>query len=395
MLDFSGRRPRARAVQAGLIVLIVLTGAWLRIEGLADESVWHDEAHSALMARLDAFQIVRASATTDNHPPLYYLILHWFTQLAGADSETWLRAPSVAFGILGILCTFLVAKELGGRVSGLWAAALLAVSAFHIQHSREARMYSLLYAAATLNMYLFLKLRTGNSMSAALWIGCTLATLFAHNVGLFVVLAQHICWAVLRVAAPDTVPTFRKWLTLNVVVAFAAAPWAWVIVLQRRRMDGRFWVAPPYLSQPVDVLARLAGSFTLLVLLASACVCTHCHGHPQVTAGHSPDACCRCSTDPARLGRRSAPSAVARVLRLRAHLYAADSDPVRRTLTDCSGARVSCPALPSRPHHRCCCTCHVGPIGLAAHARAQQGGLARRRRLHRTPIEPRRFDSDP
>jgi hypothetical protein len=73
--------------------------------------------------------------------------------------------------------------------------------------------------------------------------------------------------------APATVQPLRKWLYLNLAVAVAATPWAWVVVQQRDRMGGVFWISPPYLSQPIDILAQLAGSFLLLViLLALACI---------------------------------------------------------------------------------------------------------------------------
>jgi uncharacterized membrane protein len=225
------------------------------------------------MARLESSQIVRAAATADNNPPLYYLILHWFTDTAGSDKEIWLRAPSVFFGIVGMLATFLVARRLGGPLASLWATALVALSVFHVEHSREARMYTLLYAAATLSVYAFLRLGVGGRRDSVLWAICTLATLFAHTVGLFVLLAQNVCWLTLRVMAPATVQPLRKWLYLNLAVAVAATPWAWVVVQQRDRMGGVFWISPPYLSQPIDILAQLAGSFLLLViLLALACI---------------------------------------------------------------------------------------------------------------------------
>jgi len=262
-----------RSIFVVLIASAILLGLWLRVGRLGYESVWHDEAHSALVARSSPYEIVRASATADNNPPLYYLLLHWSTKLTRSDAEPWLRAPSVLFGIVGIVGTFLAAKELGGFIVGVWAAALVALSVFHIQYSREARMYSLLYATATMSMYQFLRLRTPGIGSALQWILWTIATLFAHTFGVFVVVAEHVCWAVLRVVTPDAVPRFRKWWSLNVGVVVLFAPWAFVTLQQHGRIGGVFWIGPPYLSQPLDILAALAGSFPVLVaLLALACI---------------------------------------------------------------------------------------------------------------------------
>lgn len=256
----------AELVRYALVVGAIALGVWLRFSQLGQDSVWYDEAHSALLARLAPVEIVTASATADINPPLYYLLLHWFTQVGGSDGETWLRMPSVLLGVAGIVATALAGVEVGGAVVGLWAAALVALSVFHVQYSREARMYSLLYTAATLSMYSFLRLRTNARAAGLLWIGCSVVTLFAHTVGVFVLMAEHLCWVLLQAIAPDAVPRFRRWMLLNLVVAVVAAPWALVSLSQHRRMGGMFWVSRPLLTQPIDVLTTLAGSFLLLLV---------------------------------------------------------------------------------------------------------------------------------
>ena len=125
----------------------VLAGAALRLHGLDRTSIFNDEASSWSIARLPFLGMLRATAD-DVHPPLYHAILYGWMRLFG-DSEIALRLPSAIMGIANIYLIYRLGTVLWDRLTGMFAAALLAFSSFHIWYSQEARMYALLTLMAT------------------------------------------------------------------------------------------------------------------------------------------------------------------------------------------------------------------------------------------------------
>lgn len=261
-----GLRASAAVPAVVIAAAIAIGGLYLRAEHLGRDSVWHDEAFSARAARPSPAAIVSMTAAQDNNPPLYYLLLHYWTTLEGRDSEDALRGLSVLFGVLGLGGIFLAALPLAGPRVAILGSALLAASLFHVEYSREARMYTLLFLTSTLSMYTFLRLGSARRAGAwaAGWIVCTLALLMSHTGAVFMWAAEHLCWLFLasRPADPGArlAPApWRRWLAVNAIVAAAALPWAIVVFHQHRRLGGTFWVQPPYLSEPLDVIMEIAG----------------------------------------------------------------------------------------------------------------------------------------
>jgi uncharacterized membrane protein len=90
-------------------------------------------------SNLNLFQIVENSAQSV-HPPLYYVILHYWINLFG-DTEFSTRFLSVIFGLFSIFMIYKVGTLLFNKNVGMLSSLLLALSVFHIQYSQEVRMY--------------------------------------------------------------------------------------------------------------------------------------------------------------------------------------------------------------------------------------------------------------
>lgn len=138
-----------------MIYLIILAGLLLRLISI-NQSLWLDEATSAIVAKMSLADMFTRFFPGDFHPPLYYLVIKYWTAVFGY-SEVTLRIPSVLFGLGTIYLTYLIAKKVFNKNVGLLSALLVATSGLSIYYSQEARMYSLAAFLVTLLVYLFLQ----------------------------------------------------------------------------------------------------------------------------------------------------------------------------------------------------------------------------------------------
>ena len=128
----------------------VLLGAALRVHHLAYESLWTDEIFSLIttdpsLPDRDFWHRVLA----DTHPPLYYLILRWWSAVFG-QSEAAARLPSAFFSILAVVAAAVPIGPVLSRTSRLALTLFYAVSPGAIWYAQEVRSYSLLFLLATL-----------------------------------------------------------------------------------------------------------------------------------------------------------------------------------------------------------------------------------------------------
>jgi hypothetical protein len=126
------------AAVLGVVAALAL-GVALRL--YTKSELWLDEALTANTARLplgDMFEQLRH----DGHPPLYYLLLHFWMKVFG-ESNVGVRSLSALFGVAGLALFWVAARRYGGRACAVAGVVLLASSPFAIRFSTETRMYSL------------------------------------------------------------------------------------------------------------------------------------------------------------------------------------------------------------------------------------------------------------
>ena len=120
---------------------VMLLAFGLRVYRLGVDSLWYDEAVSALLARKPLPEMW-AHTARDIHPPLYYALLHFWQMLAG-DSEYSLAFFSLWFGVAGVALVAYLGRRLFSNRVGLLAALFMAINPFSIWYAQEVRMYSL------------------------------------------------------------------------------------------------------------------------------------------------------------------------------------------------------------------------------------------------------------
>jgi mannosyltransferase len=139
----------------GFLVIFLLLGFFVRLLYI-NQSLWMDEAISGFAAKNFSYLgIINDFIRSDTHPPLYYLLLKFWTSIFGY-SEISLRMPSVLFGTFTIFLVYRIG-EIWGKQVARYAAILTAFSPLLVYYSQEARMYALSTFLVAFIVYSFLK----------------------------------------------------------------------------------------------------------------------------------------------------------------------------------------------------------------------------------------------
>jgi len=142
-----------------MVILITLAAGFVRALMLDFKGMWLDETFSVWMASHNIADMLQWIGKIDQHPPLYYFLLHYWIRLT-SSSPYDARFLSVLFGAATIPVIYLIGKRMSGGVMGMAAAMILAFSPFHIYYAQEARMYTLLTFNAALALYALVRLLT-------------------------------------------------------------------------------------------------------------------------------------------------------------------------------------------------------------------------------------------
>lgn len=140
-----------------MIWLILILAAVLRLI-LINQSLWLDEAIQVLAVENNGYlSLITQYSLGDFHPPLYHLILKFWTGIFGI-SEVATRSLSVLVGVATVFVIFLIGKEIKNEKFGLIAGLFLATAPLHIYYSQEARMYATAAFFIVVLIYFFIKL---------------------------------------------------------------------------------------------------------------------------------------------------------------------------------------------------------------------------------------------
>jgi mannosyltransferase len=142
-----------------LVILLTLVGGWLRVFLLGSKGLGLEETFSIWLANHSVVDMLHWIVKLDQHPPLYYLLLHYWIALKG-DTPSSVRLLSALFGTATIPVIYLIGKRMSGVVMGLAAAAILALSPFNIRFAQETRMYTCLTFNAAVAIYALVRLLT-------------------------------------------------------------------------------------------------------------------------------------------------------------------------------------------------------------------------------------------
>jgi mannosyltransferase len=271
-----GRAGRLAAARVPELLGIALLMAWAVHARTRDlgAPLWIDEGISMGIAR-HPLTAIGPLLRQDGSPPLFYVLLHWWTGLFGATVRSG-HALALLFAVLAIPAAAWAAWRPFGPRAGVAAAAIVALDPFAAGYADELRMYSLLLLCGLLATGAFLRafvVAPGHRGWSATFAVALAAVLYAHNWGLFFGAAAGLAWLMLvAVAGPR-----RRALLTGGLVAFGGAallfaPWV-PTVLDQAAHTGAPWSHAPGPASIGHASKRMLGgqpAETVLLLFAAA-----------------------------------------------------------------------------------------------------------------------------
>jgi hypothetical protein len=185
-----------------LVFLVLVVGAGLRLSGLGDHTVDHNEIYvpgirlpeglSNPEPRSTFFGTITSTIAVECHPPGYYLLMLPWTRCFGT-SPLALRLPSAIIDVATILLIYLLSARLGLWKAGVLGGFLWATAGLPIYLAQEARMYPLVCFLGVLATVLLVESYRGDRSRQRRVMGAYVFTILA---GLS---SSHFFWLILIV----------------------------------------------------------------------------------------------------------------------------------------------------------------------------------------------------
>jgi len=257
-----GRRYLGKLV-VGAITLIAIE---LRLLCLGRKSLWFDEVISFSIASLDPAGFRNILFSWEANMGLYYLILRQWLHLG--VSEFVVRLPSAIFGVLTVPLLFSLGRRLFGEKTGLIASLLLAVNAFHVRYSQEARSYILFCLLAVAAAWFYSRVIERPSRSN--WVGFIVSLTLALYSHFFAVLLLPVFWLTPLLARKRDFD-WKGLCTSSCGVFLLALPIELFALLKNKGQTD--WVQPTSWHAVYNFLLLLSGrNGAVLLILTLICI---------------------------------------------------------------------------------------------------------------------------
>jgi hypothetical protein len=223
----------------------------LRFPFLGHQSLWFDETYTRSILREPTLTgLWDHVKLTESTPPLYYL-LEW---LIHARSAAAMRlVPALALTV-AVPIGYLAFRRLIGPRAALASAAILAVNPMLVAYATDARSYGLFVLTGLLTVWGFSALLDGGSArSFALWAIASIACVWTHYFGVFLVGAEVLVLLALR---PP--PTRRTTLGWTVLVGVCLIPLIPLIKSQTGNERAGFIAAMPLGKRLTEAVRQFA-----------------------------------------------------------------------------------------------------------------------------------------
>lgn len=240
-------RKQQFALRIFIVSIFIILIYGIILNNLLSYSFWLDEGFSAWVVRdemrdpntlRETVRFVRDSLLdtlnhieSDVHPPLYYLLLDGWTLLVG-HSEFALRLPSALLATLALASIYAVGRQWFTMKTGLIALVVLGTSGFYLYYAREARMYSLYLALATLSTWAYTLWWQKPTTSRGLLYTIILALLLYTHYTSFTIIIVHFIHTIITVKSWSHKVSWWQFFIPFGLAVLLFAPWIPFLIRQ-------------------------------------------------------------------------------------------------------------------------------------------------------------------
>ena len=260
---------------AELFLIFVLVLSLVR-----GRSLWYDEAFSWNIIHKSYSEIVYYTSR-DVHPPLYYFILKFFTDIFGDSRYVCHLVSAIPFMATLVFAGAFIGKRFTGEARVVVTLLMLSAPAVMLI-STEERMYSWAELMLMISFVLSVRLAEKREVHGFLWewvglgISDALAAYFHYFAGAVAIVISVLLMIYLLIYSDKRLFHLKYWVTANLISVVLYLPWLSVFFLQLSDVKGGYWIEK---FSPADIpgyLKVLFGDdvvmFCLLALLAAAAV---------------------------------------------------------------------------------------------------------------------------
>ena len=251
--------PRRRLAPRWMLVagaFVVAAAIVLRFVTRSD--LWLDEALSVNIARLP-FSDLREALKHDGAPPLYYVLLHLWTDVFGT-SDFAVRALSGVISVATLPLAWFAGRRLGRsgppgpvrddstrtRLVAALVVIVFAPSPYMIRYATEARMYALVMMLVTAGYLAFRRAMERPSIGRLALVALVVALLLYAQywtIYLVTVVGIAMLWCAFRGNSPELRHATRRLVPALLVGGLAFAPWLGTFLYQAEH-TGTPWGDP-------------------------------------------------------------------------------------------------------------------------------------------------------
>ncbi|MDI2141052.1 MULTISPECIES: glycosyltransferase family 39 protein [unclassified Pseudomonas] len=235
--------PNSRDIDRFMLLMWLALVLSVRFYKIGASPIWYDEAFGIRLAQHAPDQIL-AIASRDNHPPLYYFVLHYWMQWFG-DSPVAVRSLGALADTAALLFCLKLLSLVATPGAIRIAALLLALLPISVSTSQEARMYPLLglwLMAATVALVGWNQMPE-RKRYPLMYVLLMSFAFYTHYFAALCVLTHWLFWWQAR-ARRATDISLRDWFVVNAAIVVFFLPWMPFLFEQIAHKPDFGWIPP-------------------------------------------------------------------------------------------------------------------------------------------------------